>query len=102
MSTRTNLKEMGLAYTANDAVKIPNAKKEILENAKRLAKDEETSSENDEGEEEAHVPSRIDVVENLEAEAKAPRERRFRLSNNQVQFATYMLDKYGDDYKVII
>ena len=36
----------------------------------------------------------------LEAEASIPAEKTNKLSEPDVLFCTYMLDKYGDDYKV--
>ncbi|XP_043279097.1 uncharacterized protein [Venturia canescens] len=98
-STRSNLKEMGLAYDANQVLKIPNFKKEILSEArlKTLENLPESKEENDEDK----LPPKGHVAMNLEAEAKAPRERFFRLPNQQVHFVTYMMDKYGDDYKAM-
>ena len=36
----------------------------------------------------------------LEAEASLPQDKRLRLSEPEVQYCTYMMDKYKDDYKV--
>ena len=36
----------------------------------------------------------------LERQANLPQERRLRLSNPDVQYAIYMIEKYGEDYKV--
>jgi len=41
-----------------------------------------------------------EVVKKLEDFANAPREKTFALPQNQVIFLTYLLDKYGEDYKV--
>lgn len=41
------------------------------------------------------------VVKNMELEAKAPRKKNFRLPNSQVFWLTKLLDKYGEDYKVL-
>lgn len=72
-STLRNLKEMGLANDPNKAVKIPNFKQEQLKKAKKIVKDEESDSE----EEQIKVVPKFEVVQKLEKEAKAPRERRF-------------------------
>ena len=40
------------------------------------------------------------IFAELEAEAGAPQVRRLKLSQPEVNFCTYMMDKYGDDYKV--
>lgn len=45
-------------------------------------------------------PQKTHVALELEAEAKAPRVKKFRLPDNQVRWLTKLIDKYGDDYKV--
>ncbi|KAL0830454.1 hypothetical protein ABMA28_002621 [Loxostege sticticalis] len=96
-STLRNLKEMGLANDPNKVIKIPNFKREQLKKAKKMVNDDETESE----EETIKVIPKIEVVEKLEKEAKAPRERKFMLPKGQVEFITYLLDKYGHDYKAM-
>lgn len=86
---------MGIAYDANQALKIPNIKKEMLK-----AVEDETDEESNQENVETVKPKKVQVVQKLEEEAKWPRARMFRLPNNEVQFATYMMDKYGDDYEV--
>lgn len=99
-STRRNLDEMGLAYDANEILKIPNTKQEILERYRRkLEQSSDSDSEADNAE--SSVPKKVYVAKHLEADAKAPRERSFRLPKGQVQFVTYMIDKYGEDYKAM-
>lgn len=49
---------------------------------------------------EEKLPQKAFVVEELEKDAKTPRIRQFRLPKGQVQWLTYLLDKYGEDYKV--
>lgn len=39
------------------------------------------------------------IAEELEREANMPREKGYRLPKNQVEYLTYLIDKYGDDYK---
>ncbi|KAM0730644.1 Nucleolar protein 16 [Formica fusca] len=97
-STRINLKEMGLAYDANEAVQIPNVKREMLEEAKRIVREDDSSSDH---EAEDAIPIKSHVMENLEAETKAPRERRFSLPKGEAQFLTYLIKKYGEDYKAM-
>lgn len=36
----------------------------------------------------------------LEKQAKAPRMRKFKFPNAQAIYFTYLIKKYGDDYKV--
>lgn len=98
-STRHNLDDMGLAYDPNEALKIPNFKKEILSETRLKGMDNSLGPKEDNGVEK--VRSKDHVAKTLEAEAKAPRERCFRLPNQQVQFVTYMMDKYGDDYQAM-
>ncbi|XP_034936641.1 nucleolar protein 16 [Chelonus insularis] len=99
-STRGNLAQMGLAYDANDILKIPNIKQEMKNNVKKTASGEFQESE-DEPQPIKRAPKKIEVAMKLEAEAKAPRERMFKLPKGQVQFLTYLMDKYNDDYKAM-
>ncbi|XP_063381305.1 nucleolar protein 16 [Cydia fagiglandana] len=98
-STLRNLKEMGLANDPNKAIKIPNYKQEQLKRAKKIINQEE-SSESEEDTEVKIIPKK-EVVERLEKEARAPRERKFMLPKGQVEYLTYLLDKYGHDYKAM-
>lgn len=90
---------MGLAYDANDVIRIPNVKQEILEDAKRNAVVDENLSDH---EDEAMdvTPAKNYVAEALEAKAKAPREHLLNLPKGQAQFLSYLIIKYGEDYKV--
>ncbi|XP_072759779.1 nucleolar protein 16 [Anoplolepis gracilipes] len=97
-STRVNLKEMGLAYDANKAVEIPNMKQEMLEEAKRIVREDESLSDH---ETEEATPVKNYVIEKLEAEAKTPRERLFKFPKEQAQFFTYLIKKYGEDYEAM-
>ena len=36
----------------------------------------------------------------LEDEANQPQEKRMRVSEPEARYAIYMMEKYGDDYKV--
>lgn len=98
-SVRVNLKRMGLAYDANEAVRIPNVKQEMLEDAKsRVAGDEDSSGR--EGEKVSVTAAKGHVAEKLEAEARAPRERLLKLPKGQAQFLSYLIKKHGEDYQV--
>ncbi|XP_029046411.1 nucleolar protein 16 [Osmia bicornis bicornis] len=96
-STRTNLKQMGLAYDPNETLKVSSNKEQLVEKFK--VEDLENVSKKDEDVE--MTPVKVHVSEELEAEAKAPRRRMFKLPNSQVNFLTYLLDKYGEDYKAM-
>ncbi|EZA53253.1 hypothetical protein DMN91_005071 [Ooceraea biroi] len=100
-STRHNLKEMGLAYDANEAVQATNVKNEMCEQEgkKTILRNEDSS---DQESEDVHaVPTKTYVLEAMEADAKAPRERLFRLPKGQAQFLTYLIKKYDEDYKAM-
>lgn len=98
-STRTNLNQMGLAYDPNETLKIPNTKKELIDKVSKW-KVEENDENKLQNEEDIEMTSvKIHVAEELETEAKAPRKRMFRLPNSQVHFLTYLMDKYGENYK---
>ncbi|RVE54225.1 hypothetical protein evm_001052 [Chilo suppressalis] len=98
-STLRNLKEMGLANDPNKVLKISNFKQDQLKKAKKITKQESESEE--EIEKKPKIPPKFDVVHKLEKEANAPRERKFMLPKGQVEFITYLLDKYGHDYKAM-
>lgn len=98
-STRTNLNQMGLAYDANEVLNVTDTKDKISENIiTRSVNTPETKLQNEDVD---MIPVKQHVVQELEAEAKTPRRRMFRLPNNQVHFLTYLMDKYGEDYKVM-
>lgn len=94
---------MGLAYDPNEVLPIPNVKRDLLEEAKQklMSSDLQNDSEDNDVDTE-NKPAKIHVARALEIDAKTPRERMFRLPNGQVHFITYLLDKYGEDYKVCI
>ncbi|CAG9857066.1 unnamed protein product [Phyllotreta striolata] len=91
-SMKTNLQEMGLAYDPNKSIKIPQTKKTL----KKLLMNNQNSDD-----EEGPVVSKAHVVEALEEDAKAPREKKFRLPKGHVEWITYLVEKYGDDYKAM-
>lgn len=45
-------------------------------------------------------PDKLQVITELEEDAHTPRERGFRLPKSHVQWVTYLMDKYGEDYEV--
>ena len=100
-STRTNLNQMGLAYEPNDALKIPNSKKEQIEKVLKQKDDNVDEKLQTEEEDVEMTPIKVHVAQQLEAEAKAPRKRKFMLPNSQVHFLTYLMDKYGEEYKAM-
>ncbi|CAK1555399.1 unnamed protein product [Leptosia nina] len=99
-STFKNLQDMGLANDPNKVIKIPSYKEEKLKIAKQIVNPDDTDTK------EPRVTKKKSrkkvVAKKLEEEAKAPRERRFKLPKGQVEFITYLLDKYGHDYKAMV
>ncbi|XP_013191156.2 nucleolar protein 16 [Amyelois transitella] len=98
-SSYRNLRDMGLATDPNKTIKIPNFKQQQLKRAKQMVNEGESESEEEQNIEEQ--PIKGHVVGLLEKESKAPRKRRFMLPKGQVEFITYLLDKYGHDYKAM-
>ncbi|XP_053604888.1 nucleolar protein 16 [Plodia interpunctella] len=100
-SSYRNLKEMGLATDPNKAIKIPNFKQQQLKRARQMVNEGESGSEGEMEENVDKQPIKGHIVGLLEKESKAPRERRFMLPKGQVEFITYLLDKYGHNYKAM-
>ncbi|CAH0546722.1 unnamed protein product [Brassicogethes aeneus] len=96
-SIPTNMKAMGLSYNPNDTIKIPNNKN----NYKASIMSNEEFEWQEEDLEEDQLPNKAFVVEALEADAKAPRVKKFRLPNSALEWVKYLLKKYGHDYKAM-
>ncbi|KAG5889943.1 hypothetical protein JTB14_018838 [Gonioctena quinquepunctata] len=94
-SVETNLIEMGLSYDPNKTIKIPNMKKKL----KSLLT--ATEDWNETVVEEPVELTKCHIAEALEADAKAPRERRFRLPKNQLERLAHLMKTYGNDYKAM-
>lgn len=86
---------MGLAYDVNKIFNISNVKQELKS---RITS---TTKWKSEVLEEPEKPSKAHVIEQIEKDAKAPRRRMFRLPNSQVSWVTYLMDKYGTDFKAM-
>lgn len=77
---------MGLAYDPNKSIKTgteDNQTEQVTVKRKRQ-------------------PRKAYVAEALENDAKAPREKKFQLPKGQVQWITYLMDKYDTDYKAMV
>lgn len=89
---------MGLSYDPNETIKSSYVK-----NGLKVSDLSETN-----GEWEVDVitdkdkPSKIHVANKLEMDAKAPRVKLFRLPKGQVEWITYLINKYGNDYKAMV
>lgn len=96
-SVFTNFTEMGLSHDPNRTIKIPNSKSDMKVSL---------LSNNDEWEEDI-VPNttvgsqKALIAEILDKEAKAPRERRFRLPKSQIEWLSYLMKKYKNDFKAM-
>jgi hypothetical protein len=62
-----------------------------------MAHDGESVSQEDE----ISQPTKSYVATELQTDEKVPRVKNFRLPNNQVTYLTYLIDKYGEDYKAM-
>ncbi|KAL3276205.1 hypothetical protein HHI36_020923 [Cryptolaemus montrouzieri] len=96
-STQRNLMEMGLSYDPNQTVKITHVKKNKPISSK-IKKDFEWTVEEEIPVEEIPCSKKI-VAQKLLEDAKAPRVKMLRLPGSVVEWVTYLMDKYGNDYK---
>lgn len=78
VSARSNLKDMGLAYDPNEALKIPSFKQLQKEKAMAIKSGDFIVSDLVSA---TSLPSKLNVAEQLEAEAKAPRKSTLRYLN---------------------
>lgn len=100
----TNIEEMGLVFDVNKSLGVPNYKADRLKFAKIsngfVEEDNSGSEDEEEGEEtvEKSFPKQR-VVDDLEKQSKELRESKFRLPKGIVKFVSYLIDKYGLNYK---
>ena len=87
------MNDMGLVYDVNKTFRVPKAK----ESLKPLNLEEDIPMDCDVN---PKTSIKKHVAEEIEKDAKTPRVKKFRLPNNQVQWLTYLMDKYGEDFKV--
>ncbi|XP_070540666.1 nucleolar protein 16-like [Ptychodera flava] len=87
-SMKRNLAAMGLAVDPNKAIPIPKPKGPF-------------SFEKTEVEAVPKEPPNKHVVEELEEEASLPEKKTLKLSRPEVSYCTYMMEKYGEDYKAM-
>lgn len=93
-TVRQNMREMGLSYDPNETIKLPSTKEKLKLSMK--------SNENEWKIDKPFLPRRVHVANKLESDAKAPRVKLFRLPKGQVEWITYLMDKYGTDYKAMV
>ncbi|XP_049854253.1 nucleolar protein 16 [Schistocerca gregaria] len=92
-SVQENMADMGLAYDPNKVLPIPTVRERIMPRDEIEEKPEPMETEG---------PRKLYVAENLEAAAKAPRVKKFALPKSQCEWLTYMIKKYGEDYKAMV
>lgn len=101
----SNIKDMGLVFDINKSMGMPNYKADRLKTA-RLANGfvEEDQSESDDEEEPRTINKfpKQQVVEELETQSKELRVSKFRLPKGVVQLVSYLIDKYGLNYKKMV
>ncbi|CRK94886.1 CLUMA_CG008378, isoform A [Clunio marinus] len=101
----TNIDDMGLAFDVNKSLGLPNSKRDRIKFVKKLqngfVEEDQTDSEN-ENESKTELAPKHEVVEKLERDAKELRESKFRLPKGQVKFISYLIDKYGLNYKKMV
>ena len=96
-AVKDNLDAMGLAYDPNKVIKNKSVKSKMVEKLKESRAELKTEN----GQVESTPVSPAPVVQQLEKEiASMPRKNSFRFPPEQVKFITFMMDKYGEDYKV--
>lgn len=91
-SVAKNLAEMGLSANPNKTIHIKSSKELItpmdLDDTGGVTQQKER-------------PVKEHVVKSLEKDASKPLAKTNKLSDPDVFFCTYMLDKYGDDFKAM-
>lgn len=96
-SIQANFEDMGLSFDPNKTLQIPNNKKPF-KTSTESNKNNEWQVEELENE---TVPKKVYVAQALEQDARATRVKLFRLPKGQVEWITYLMDKYGNDYKAM-
>jgi len=94
-SAKSNMEKVGLAYNINKIMKIPSVKDELTQFAKGSKKDAVMKD--------LDSTSKSQVVQELEREAaseteQAKKRKQLRLSQPEIRYCIYMIEKYGDEY----
>lgn len=90
-SVRGNLKEMGLAYDPNQAIGSINKNKDLPHSVWKQKKVSEDIT-----------PSKSFVADKLYEDAKRPRPKGLKLPQGEVEYISYLLDTYGNNYKAMV
>lgn len=97
-----NFQEIGLSSDPNKVFPIPNFKQNRLKTVKVVSGFIEEEMDDEELNEKIADRSRGYVIEQLEADATAPREKLLRLPKNSIDHLSYFLDKYKFNYKAMV
>ncbi|XP_045189452.2 nucleolar protein 16-like [Mercenaria mercenaria] len=92
LSVARNLADMGLSANPNKTIHIKSAKELITP----IDLDDTGKNKEPKGR-----PVKEHVVQSLEKDASRPSAKTNKLSEPDVLFCTYMLDKHGDDFKAM-
>jgi Ribosome biogenesis protein Nop16 len=96
---------MGLVYDVNKSLGMPNSKADRVKFTKKMIVNgfmEEDLSETEDDEDGVTATEKFPkghVVDGLEKDSKEYRESKFRLPKGVVKFVSYLIDKYGLNYK---
>ncbi|KAL3864483.1 hypothetical protein ACJMK2_006162 [Sinanodonta woodiana] len=88
-----NMADMGLSADPNKTIKIPSTKELIGPKNMKVEDNNQTKK--------PPKPKKIYVAQALEEQASSSSEKKLRLSEPDVQYCIYMMEKYGDDYKAM-
>jgi len=109
-NAKTNMEQMGLVYNVNKVMKVPSMKDELKQLAKSSAtdvvmKDAPVSkkSKRSATPKEEEFPAKTQVVQDLETEAvaateEAKKRKLLRLSQPEIRYCIYMMEKHGEEY----
>ena len=100
ISVKENMDKMGIVLSAAEMMPIKGAKKNMVEKMKKLKNIPAAQDESVQDVINSKI-ARPEVLEKLHQEASVPAKQTFRFTTSQVQLITYMMDKYGDDYKAM-
>ncbi|WAR22551.1 NOP16-like protein [Mya arenaria] len=90
-SVLNNLADMGLSADPNKTLHIKSTKELITPMEMDISEIKKINKK----------PVKESVVKALEQEANIPAAKTNKLSEPEVMYCTYMMDKYGDDYKAM-
>lgn len=101
----SNINDMGLVFDINKSMGMPNYRADRLKTAKLangFIEEDQSASEDEEETSSVQKFPKQRVVEELESQSKELRESKFRLPKGVVVFVSYLIDKYGLNYKKMV